>query len=144
MRSPARPLPDEILLWTRRARWLRWADGLGAWLGLWLMIAAIAPQLEGRAAAVVAGLCVAALAALPPVRERWRPVSGPVALGTSRSLRPGDRAWYVHPGGAEIVLITGRRGLRITIARRTRGPEEATAVWRSRMLLLPADRDPTG
>lgn len=142
MRSPARPLPEEILLWTRRARWLRWADGLGAWLGLWLVVAAIAPQLAGRAAAVVAGLCVAAVALLPPVRERWRPVSGPVALAMSRSLRPGDRAWYVYPGGAEIALVTGRRGRRITIARRTRGPEEAIAVWRSRVLLVPADRDP--
>ncbi|OGL07750.1 MAG: hypothetical protein A3F92_16300 [Candidatus Rokubacteria bacterium RIFCSPLOWO2_12_FULL_71_22] len=74
-----------------------------------------------------------------PVRGRWRPVSGPVAVHVSRTLRPGDRAWFVRPGAAELVLVTGRRGLRLVVAFGARGPAEGIRLRRTRVLVVPAD-----
>lgn len=141
MRSPIRPLPAAVVRWTHRARWLRWADALVGWLALWLAATLALPRLAGAPAALLAGLLVVALSVPLAVRGRWRPISAPVALALSRSLRAGDRVWHVYPGGAEIALVTARRGLRIVIAPRVRGPEESIAVRRTRVFLVPAEGD---
>ncbi len=139
MRTPLRRLPDVVASWTFRARWLRWLDALAALLVVWSVAALLIPGADGAVPAALATAVVAAGAPIGPVRARWRPVSGAVGLAVSRSLRPGDRAWYVKPGGTELVLITARRGMRMVVARSTRGPVEGIAVHRTRVLLVPAD-----
>jgi hypothetical protein len=47
---------------------------------------------------------VALLTAAPPLRVRWRPVSGLVGVLVSRPLRPGDQAWYVRSERADLVV----------------------------------------
>ena len=138
MRTPIKLLPVDIERWTRRARWLRWLDTVVAWLILWAGAAMLLPDLTGGAQATMAGVIVAAGAAIAPLRARWRPMSGWVALVVSRPLRPGDRAWLVRAGEAELFVVTARRGLRLVIAQ-AREPEEGVAVRRTRVLLLPAD-----
>ena len=138
MRTPIKPLPVDIERWTRRAWWLRWLDALVAWLILWAGVAMLLPDLTGGAQATIAAVIVGAAAAIAPLRVRWRPMSGWVALVVSRPLRPGDRAWLVRAGEAELVVVTARRGFRLVIAR-ARDPEEGVAVRRTRVLLLPAD-----
>lgn len=138
MRTPIKPLPEAVVRWTRRARRLRWLDGVAAWLLLWVVAAFLPGSLDVADRAVLAALAVAALALAPPLRRRWRPVSTCVALIVSRPLRPGDRAWCVRPGDAELVLVTARRGLRVVIAGAP-GPTEGIPVSRTRVILLPAD-----
>ena len=138
MRTPIKPLPVDTERWTRRVRWLRWLDALVAWLILWGGVAMLFPGPTGLAQATIAGVIVGAAAAIVPLRVRWRPMSGWVALVVSRPLRPGDRAWHVLAGEAELVVVTARRGLRLVIAQ-AREPEEGVAVRRTRVLLLPAD-----
>ena len=138
MRTLIKPLPVDIERWTRRARWLRWLDAVIAWLILWAGVAILLPGLTGGAQATMAGVIVAAGAAIAPLRVRWRPMSGWVALVVSRPLRPGDRAWLVRAGEAELFVVTARRGLRLVIAQ-AREPEEGVPVRRTRVLLLPAD-----
>jgi hypothetical protein len=54
-------------------------------------------------------------------------------------LAPGDRAWYVRPDGPELVIITARRGLRLTVAVPGRGAAEGLSIRRTRVLVLTAD-----
>jgi hypothetical protein len=84
-------------------------------------------------------MVVGLLGAIPPIRLRWRPISGPVGLWVSRMLVPGNRAWYVRPEAPEVVIVTARRGLRLTVAVPGRGAAEGLSVRRTRVLLLGAD-----
>jgi hypothetical protein len=54
-------------------------------------------------------------------------------------LVPGDRAWYVRPDAPELVIVTARRGLRLTVAVPGRGAAEGLSVRRTRVLLFGAD-----
>lgn len=144
MRTPLKSLPETVASWTRRARWLRWLDGIAAWLALWAVIAALLPEADGGVSATVAGVLSIAGALVPSVRAHWRPLSGLVGLLVSRPLRPGDRAWEVRPGEAELVLVTSRRGVRVVIARLVRGPVEGITVRRTQVLLIPADPSRSG
>jgi hypothetical protein len=71
------------------------------------------------------------------MRTPVRPLPGAIV---SRSLRPGDRAWYVRAGEATLVLVTARRGLRVIITRPDLDAEEGIAVRRTRVLLVPERR----
>ena len=53
-------------------------------------------------------------------------------------LVPGDRAWYVRPEAPEVVIVTARRGLRLTVAVPGRGAA-GLSVRRTRVLLFGAD-----
>jgi hypothetical protein len=57
-------------------------------------------------------------------------------------LAPGDRAWYVRPDGPELVIVTARRRLRLTVAVPGRGAAEGLSVRRTRVLVLAADEAP--
>ncbi|HEY7363811.1 MAG TPA: hypothetical protein VIE37_06865 [Methylomirabilota bacterium] len=135
MRTPIRPIPHAVERWASRVRYLRWLDMLIAWLVLWASLALALP-LPLPAQGVLAATAVGLLACLPPLRLRWRPVSGAIGVRLSRGLRPGDRAWYVVPGRAEAVIVTARRGLRLVVARPDLGPAEGIEVRRTRVLVL--------
>ena len=136
MRSPLRPLPAAVTRWTATARVLGWLDALAAYLAIWVGAAVVFPSASGASLAVL----VAALGALlRPLRVRWRPVRGAVALVLSARLSPGDHAWYVRPGHAERVLVTARRRTRVVIARLNDEGAEGLSVRRTRVLLVPAD-----
>jgi len=139
MRTPLKPLPETVARWIRAARWLRWLDAVAAWVALWIGIALAYQDAGGAFQATLAALLATAGGFVSPLRARWRPASGTVAVIVSRPLRPGDRAWRVSGGGAELVLVTARKGLRVVIARREKGPVEGSAVRRTTVLLLPAD-----
>ena len=139
MGTPIRPLPGDIARWSTRARWIRRLDALAGAGLIWGLLAVMLPGvgvgLQAVTAAVIAGL----LGAATPIRARWRPISGPVGLWVSRLLAPGDRAWYVRPDGPEPVIVTARRGLRLTVAVPGRGAAEGLSVRRTRVLVLGAD-----
>jgi hypothetical protein len=97
------------------------------------------PTISGSTAALWAAVLVAIAAALPALRVRWRPLSGLVALQVSSPLRPGDRAWFIRSDEAELVLVTARHRLRMTIALAADSPEEGISVRRTRVLLVPED-----
>jgi len=139
MRSPLKPLPETVGRWTRRVRFLRWLDALVAWLTLWAVTALVLPGMDGGAQAVLAAVLVVGGAFIPTIRLRWRPATAWVALVVSRPLRPGDRAWHVRAAGAELVLVTARRGLRVVIASPATGTVEGVSVRRTRALLIPAE-----
>lgn len=138
MRTPIRSLPEDIEHWIGRTRWLRALDALAAWLILWAGISLVLPELGGSERATVSAVVVAVGMVISPLRALWRPVTGWVALKASQSLRPGDRAWLVRGDGADLVLITARRGFRMVVAQAQEGTEGIT-VRRTRVLLLPAD-----
>jgi hypothetical protein len=137
--TPIRPLPAGIARWCTRARWLRRLDALAAWALAWGLVAARMPDLGAGLQAAVAGAVVGLLGVIPLIRLRWRPISGPVGLWVSRTLGPGDRAWHVRPEAPELVIVTARRGLRLTVAVPGRGAAEGLSVRRTRVLLLGAD-----
>lgn len=139
MGTPIRPLPEGIARWSARARWLRRLDALAAGVVAWGLVAARLPDVAPGLQVVTAGLVVGLLGAIPAIRLRWRPISGPVGLWLSRTLAPGDRAWYVRPDASELVIVTARRGLRLTVAVPGRGAAEGLSVRRTRVLLLDAD-----
>jgi hypothetical protein len=139
MGTPIRPLPERIARWSPRARWLRRLDALAAGVLVWGLVAARLPDLGLGLQAATAGVVVGLLGALPPIRLRWRPISGPVGLWVSRTLVVGDRAWYVRPDAPELVIVTARRGLRLTVAVPGRGAAEGLSVRRTRVLLFGAD-----
>ncbi|HSD33584.1 MAG TPA: hypothetical protein VLB49_16840, partial [Gemmatimonadales bacterium] len=93
-----------------------------------------------------AAVLVATLAAVPPLRRRWRPVSAAVAVALGWRLRPGDRAWHVGPDGARLVLVTAARWRHVAVAAVVRDSEEGMTLRRTRALLVPAepDRRPRG
>ena len=139
MGTPIRPLPERIARWSTRADWLRRLDAVAAWLLVWGVLAVVRPDVGAGVQAGAAAVAVGLLGAVPPIRVRWRPVSGPVGLWVSRRLAPGDRAWHVRPEGAELVIVTARRGLRLTVAVPGRGAAEGLSVRRTRVLVLGAD-----
>ena len=140
MTSPIKPLPEDVNRWITRAAGLRWCDAAVAWLAL----AGLAFGLFDltKVAAGALGLVIVGLASqLRPLRASWRPISGSVGLAVSRSLRPGDRAWYVRAEHADPVLVTGRHGTRLVIATPDRDePDEVLTVRRTRVILLPDTR----
>jgi hypothetical protein len=138
VRAPIPPMPEAVARWTMRAQWLRRLDALVAWIAVWGLVGGFA-DLPPMAQALVAAALVVALAQIPLIRVGWRPISGVVGLGLSRNLAPGHRAWYVRPGAAELVIVTARRGLRLTIAAPGRTVAEGMNVRRTRVLLLSAD-----
>ena len=125
--------------WGTRALWLRRLDALVAWLLVWGLVAVVSPGLTGGLQAAVAGGAVALLAAVGQIRLRWRPMTGPAGVWLSRTLVPGDRAWCVRPDAAELVIVTARHGLRLTVAVPGRSAVEGLSVRRTRVLLLSAD-----
>ena len=139
MGTPIRPLPEAVARWSARARWFRRLDALLAgglvWGLLAVTLSGVGMEVQAAAAAGVVGL----LGAVTSIRARWRPISGPAGLWVSRMLAPGDRAWYVRPEGPELVLVTARRGLRLTVAVPGRGAAEGLSVRRTRVLVLGAD-----
>ncbi|MBI2207644.1 MAG: hypothetical protein HYU41_27750 [Candidatus Rokubacteria bacterium] len=139
MRTPIRLVPDAIARWMSRARYLRWLDAIAAWLGLWAVVAYTFPRASFTVAAVAALAAVVALSLVLPIRVRWRPVTGWVGLTVSRSLRPGDRAWWVQPHRSESVVVTALHGVRVTIAMAHHGESEGLTVRRTRALIVPAD-----
>ena len=120
-----------------RARWLRWGDVVVAWLGVALLVR-IASGMAPGPAILLAAAAVALGAALAPLRTRWRPVSGPIGCLVSNALKPGDRAWYVRPARADLVIVTARHGLRVSIAAPELGAAEGLSVRRTRVLVVPA------
>jgi hypothetical protein len=138
MTTPMRPVPDGVLAWVGRRRWLRWADAVLAWALLWAAGVGWLGPAHPQAAAVVTLALVGAGAQIHTVRVRWRPLSAWVGLHLSRDLRPGDRAWYVARD-ASLVVVTARRGARVTIARPDLVEDEVIGVRRTRVFLLPAD-----
>ena len=134
-----KPMPQAVVRWTSRLRWLRALDAALAGLILWGGVVGLAGVGRARAAALLAlGLLGLGLA-IRPIRVRWRPVTGAVGLAVSRGLRPGARAWYVRARDADVVLVTARRGLRLVIARPDLVSGEGMSVRRTRVLLLPAE-----
>ena len=136
-----KPMPQAVVRWTLRLRWLRALDAALAGLILWGGVVGLAGVGRARAAALLAlGLLGLGLA-IRPIRVRWRPVTGAVGLALSRGLRPGARAWYVRARDADVVLVTARRGLRLVIARPDLVSGEGMSVRRTRVLLLPAEAE---
>jgi hypothetical protein len=123
-----------------RASWLRWLEGLGAWLVVWLLLALVLENATPSASAVLALVLVGMAAFAHPVRRRWRPISALVSLLVSRRLKPGDRAWLVLPERIEPVIVTARRRLRVVVARPDQGPTEGLEVRRTRVFLIPDAR----
>jgi hypothetical protein len=137
MTTPLRSLPARVVRWSRLARWLRAADAVGGVGVTWAAVQAWGPGAGPRLRALLALAAAAGAACVPFVRRRFRPVSGLVALWLSRHLEPGAAAWFIRPGGAERVLVTGRRGLRLVIFPvGTDGPAEGIEVRRTRVLLV--------
>ena len=101
-----------------------------------LAVEAMPRQSIGPLALTSAGLLVLGVL-LPPLRTRWRPISGWIGLAVSRSLRPGDRAWFVRDGRADSVLVTARHGVRLSIALPNLGEVESISVRRTRVFLVP-------
>jgi len=139
MRSPLRPLPAPVERWTTAARALRWLDALAAWLAIWGVVAIALPSASDVSLAAVSALVVVLGALVRPLRARWRPLSGVVALMLSSRLAPGDHAWYVRPGHAERVLVTARHRTRVVIVRLSDEGSEGLGVRRTRVLLVPAE-----
>ena len=138
MRTPIRPIPEPVARWMARARLLRWLDALAGWLVLWFALAAWPGDLAGGPAALAALLILGVLVPVVPLRRRWRMVSGAVGLWMSRSLVAGDVAWCVGPGSAERVIVTARRGARVTVATPGGDAVEGMSVRRTRVLLVPS------
>jgi hypothetical protein len=140
MATPTTPVPTAVETWITRARYLRWLDALAAWLVLLAVAAELLPEEPGGIIAVSSLALLVIGVMLRPLRPRWRPVSGWVGVAISRTLRPGQRAWFVRDGHADAVLVTGRRGLRLTIAAPNVGAEETLTVRRTRVFLIPLSR----
>lgn len=140
MATPTTPVPTAVETWITRARYLRWLDALAAWLVLLAVAAELMSEEPGGIIAVSALALLVIGVMLRPLRLRWRPVSGWVGVAISRTLRPGQRAWFVRDGHADAVLVTGRRGLRLTIAAPNVGAEETLTVRRTRVFLIPLSR----
>lgn len=139
MTTPMKPVPELVASWMVRVRWLRWLDASVAWAGLWGIGATALGRGSAGEAAVLASILVGLGFVVRPLRTRWRPLSGWVGLAMSRGLHPGDRAWYVRPHQADLVLVTARHGARLVIAGPDLAGDEGLTVRRTRVLVLPAD-----
>src|SRR5437867_717049 len=138
MRSPLRPLPEWVSRWTSYAGLLRWLDATVAFAGCWIVAIFVFVDLPETERLLIAALATVAGVMMPLLRVRWRPISGIVGIRVSRRLRPGDHAWFVRPGDARLVLVTGRRRLRLVIAMPGQDPDEGLLVRRTRVLVVPA------
>jgi hypothetical protein len=138
MRTPIRPVPEEIARWMSRMLWLRGLDLVVAWTGL-LAVALVLGLGSGKEAGLVSLALLCLGLSIRPLRVRWRPITGWVGLRMSRSLLPGERAWYVRPRAVSLVLVTARHGVRLVIAGPDLAKDEGMSVRRTRVLLLPAD-----
>lgn len=138
MRSPLRRPPAAVERWIAVARALRWLDALAAGLAIWGVVTLALPSVSLGPLAVVAAFGVLLGVLARPLRSRWRPVSGAVALVLSARLSAGDHAWYVGPGHAERVLVTARHQTRVVIVRLNDEGAEGLSVRRTRVLLVPA------
>jgi hypothetical protein len=137
MATPTPPIPATVERWISRSRYLRWLDALAAWIVLLVVVAELLPALPGGTVALSALALLALGVMLRPLRIRWRPVSGWVGLAVSRSLRSGHQAWFVRDGRADTVLVTARRGVRLSIAAPDLGEAETLSVRRTRVFLVP-------
>jgi threonine/homoserine efflux transporter RhtA len=140
MRTPLRPIPEDVSRWVRRAGRLRWLDGAVAWLGVWAGTMLVWPATERAPLGVLAAVMLAGPALVPSLRRRWRPVSAVAAVVLSWRLRPGDRAWHVRPDGARLVLVTSGRWRHVVVAGVVQDSGEGMALPRTRALLVPAGR----
>ena len=138
MTTPMRPLPESVVRWIARRRWLRWADALTAGIVLWVGTAMVLGSQRLEVAALIAAVLVVGGGMVQAVRSRWRPVSGWVGLRISASVRPGDRAWYLRTHEASMVVVTARHGVRLVVARPDL-QEEGISVRRTRVFVLPVD-----
>jgi len=138
MATPTAPVPAVVEKWISRSRYLRWLDAVAAWLLFLGVLARTMSDRPGARVALISAALVGVGVALRPLRIRWRPVSGWVGVIVSRSLRPGDRAWFVRDGRADAVLVTARRGLRVSIASPGMGEAETMSVRRTRVFLVPS------
>jgi hypothetical protein len=123
--------------WVARARALRWLDALGGWVLLSFGLAMWPGSLPWTPAAVAALPILGLLALVTSLRRRWRVVSGAVGLWVSRSIAVGDLAWCVGPSSAERVVVTARRGARLTVAIPGGDASEGLSVRRTRVLVVP-------
>jgi hypothetical protein len=139
MTTPMAPAPVAVQRWITRATYLRWVDALVGWLGLALVAALLLPEATWSVAMIVAAAALTAGVMVLGVRVRWRPISGYVGLSVSRTLRPGDRAWYVRADRADVVVVTARRGLRLSVTAPDRDASESLSVRRTRVLLVPLE-----
>ncbi len=137
MATPTAPVPATVEKWIARSRYLRWIDAAAAWIVLLGVVVALFPELPSGALALLAAALLGLGVVLRPLRLHWRPVSGWVGLIASRSLRPGHRAWFVRDGRADAVLVTARRGIRLSIAAPGVGEAETLSVRRTRVFLIP-------
>ena len=137
MATPTARVPTTVETWITRARYLRWIDALAAWVVLLALAAELLPEPPGRIIVVTSLVLLVIGLMLRPLRLRWRPVSGWVGVAVSRSLRAGQRAWYVRDGRADAVLVTARRGLHLSIAAPNVGEAETLSVRRTRVFLIP-------
>ena len=137
MATPTTPVPTPVESWISRAKLLRWLDAAAAGIVLLAVVAVMLPDASGSVLAVTAAVALMGGVMLRPLRLRWRPVSGWVGVVVSRSVRPGQRAWFVRDGRADPVLVTARRGLRVSIAAPRLGEAETLSVRRTRVLLIP-------
>ena len=137
MATPTAPVPTAIERWISRSQYLRWIDALAAWIVLFAVVADFLPDTPRGPLAQLALALLGVGVFLPPLRLHWRPVSGWVGLTASRSLRPGQRAWFVRDGRADAVLITARHGIRISIAAPSLTEAETLSVRRTRVFLIP-------
>jgi hypothetical protein len=121
-----------------RARLLRWLDALAGAVVVWCALAGWPGALPAGPAGLIALALAGALGLLGPLRQRWRPASAAVGLWISRSLAAGDLAWRVGPASAERVIVTGRRGVCVTVAGLRGDAAEGLTVRRTRVLLIPS------
>jgi len=137
MATPTTPVPTTVETWISRSKFLRWLDALAAWLVLLAVATEVLPDPSGGAVAVTSLVALVLGVMVHPLRLHWRPVSGWVGVAVSRSVRPGQRVWFVRDGRADAVLVTARRGLRVSIAAPQLGEAETLSVRRTRVLLIP-------
>ncbi len=138
MTPPTAPVPATVEKWISRSKYLRWVDAVTAWLVLFGVAMTLLPEQSDRTIALISVALLVLGVMLRPLRVHWRPVSGWAGVLVSRTVRPGDRAWFVRDGRADSVLVTARRGLRVSIAVPAMGAAETISVRRTRVFLVPA------
>jgi len=138
MTPPTAPVPATVEKWISRSKYLRWVDAVTAWLVLFGVAMTLLPEQSDRTIALISVALLVLGVMLRPLRVHWRPVSGWAGVLVSRTVRPGDRAWFVRDGRADSVLVTARRGLRVSIAVPGMGAAETISVRRTRVFLVPA------